>query len=212
MRDLPLAPTVTSLSVRPWPDAVIDELGFDPRSRYVERYWLGVLGPTATWLLRRLASRLEEEPEGFELDVPATAAELGVPGGAGASKTTPFLRSLQRCAHFGALDVGHDGTIRVRRKLPPLTRYQLARLPLHLQEEHEEGAARDGGRGTVEEIRERARGYALSLVAQGQGAEEAERALHAEGVHPAMAHAAVTWALAHPMVASATGDPLPPAA
>ncbi len=35
-----------SLHIRPWPDPVIDRLGHDPRSAYVERFWLGVLGPS----------------------------------------------------------------------------------------------------------------------------------------------------------------------
>jgi hypothetical protein len=34
---------------------VVDTLGFDPRSSYVED-WLGILGPSTTWLLRRLAA------------------------------------------------------------------------------------------------------------------------------------------------------------
>jgi hypothetical protein len=29
-----------------WPDPVIDRLGYDPRSLYVETFWLGILGPT----------------------------------------------------------------------------------------------------------------------------------------------------------------------
>ena len=58
-----------SLSIRPWPDPVIDLLGHDPRSAYVERFWLGVLGPSTTWLMRRLASGLETAPAGKD---PAT--------------------------------------------------------------------------------------------------------------------------------------------
>jgi len=34
-------PPVAVLSIRPWPDGVIDALGHDPRSAYVER--------TGTW-------------------------------------------------------------------------------------------------------------------------------------------------------------------
>ena len=41
-------PTTASLAVRPWPDPVIDALGHDPRSAYVEQYWLGILGPPST--------------------------------------------------------------------------------------------------------------------------------------------------------------------
>jgi hypothetical protein len=35
------------LRVEPWPDPVIDEVGHDPRSAYVETFWLQVLGPTS---------------------------------------------------------------------------------------------------------------------------------------------------------------------
>jgi hypothetical protein len=38
----------TRPGVRPWPDEVLDHLGFDPRSSYVEDFWLGVLGPPST--------------------------------------------------------------------------------------------------------------------------------------------------------------------
>ena len=31
-----------------WNDPPIDTVGFDPRSPYVERYWLAVLGPSST--------------------------------------------------------------------------------------------------------------------------------------------------------------------
>src|SRR5438270_4518344 len=65
------------LPIRPWPDGVIDALGHDPRSAYVERFWLGILGPSTTWLLRYLANGLDESPEGFDLDLAATAQALG---------------------------------------------------------------------------------------------------------------------------------------
>ena len=38
--------TEDSVELRPWPDELIDTLGHDPRSRYVEDFWLGTLGPT----------------------------------------------------------------------------------------------------------------------------------------------------------------------
>lgn len=213
MRDLPLSPTVTSLTVRPWHDPVVDDVGFDARSTYVETYWLGVLGPTATWLVRRLARRLEAEPEGFELDLAEIAAELGV--GARSSKHAPFVRSLQRCAHFGIVELTPGGTLRVRRKLPPLSRFQLSRLPAHLQAAHDRPPAVVEARPTVDERREQARGYALSLAAQGLDEVAVERGLHDLGVHPAMASAAASWALARGAagaVAATPGEPLPPAA
>src|SRR4030088_823154 len=81
-----------SLTVVPWPDVVIDALGHDPRSPYVETYWLAVLGPSTTWLLRRLAFRLEAEPDGFSLDLAETARSLGL--GAKGGRHSPFVRAL----------------------------------------------------------------------------------------------------------------------
>lgn len=38
--------------IRPWVDPVVDVRGFDPRGVYCERYWLSVIGPTASlWVL-----------------------------------------------------------------------------------------------------------------------------------------------------------------
>jgi hypothetical protein len=69
-------PSASVLPIRPWADGVIDALGHDPRSAYVERFWLGILGPSTTWLLRHMAARLDASPEGFDLDLAATAQAL----------------------------------------------------------------------------------------------------------------------------------------
>src|SRR5690242_6510461 len=119
MSPLPELP-IELVTVRPLPDVVIDQLGHDPRSEYVERFWLGVLGPSAVWLLRRLVARLEEEPEGYELHLPSLAAELGL--GARSGRNGPFARTLERCERFGALQLVDEAELRVRRRLPPLTR------------------------------------------------------------------------------------------
>ena len=52
-------------TIRPWIDPVVDEHGHDPRSTYVEQFWLGVIGPTATWIMRRLAAGFDTEPSGL---------------------------------------------------------------------------------------------------------------------------------------------------
>jgi hypothetical protein len=57
--------TCDMLHVVGWPDPVIDALGHDPRSWYVEQFWLSVLGPTSTWLMRRLAAGLDAAPGGL---------------------------------------------------------------------------------------------------------------------------------------------------
>ena len=34
------------LHISVWVDPLVDRLGHDPRSTYVEQYWLGILGPS----------------------------------------------------------------------------------------------------------------------------------------------------------------------
>ena len=102
---------------------------------YVEQYWLGILGPSTTWLLRRLAAGLEANPEGFDLPLAATAQALGLGGRGG--RHSPFMRAFTRCCQFDLAEARSAGAIAVRRKLPPLNRRQVQRLPAHLQESHQ---------------------------------------------------------------------------
>jgi hypothetical protein len=133
----------TTLIVRPWADPVVEAIGHDPTSDYVELFWLGTLGPTATWLLRRLDAGLRTFPEGYELDLAETAMALGLsftPGSSG-----PFTRSLSRLVMFGLAQPLTRG-LAVRRKIPPLSQRQLARLPHHLRLLHDAGRpAREPG-------------------------------------------------------------------
>ena len=181
-----------TLLIRPWADEVIDALGFDPRSNYVEKYWLGVLGPSTTWLLRRLAADLEASPAGFELDLAETAHRLGL--GARLGRDAPFVRALTRCVQFGmARHEGHDA-LGVRRKLPPLNRRQLARLPQALQESHERWNTEQLRLPAVEHLRRRCRRLALSLLELGEDLEATERQLLRWRFHPALAREAAAWA------------------
>src|SRR2546423_14431049 len=65
------------LTLRPWPDDVIDRVGHDPRSTYVERFWLPLLGPSSVVLLRRLAAELEDHPDEAAPPVEGAAPPLG---------------------------------------------------------------------------------------------------------------------------------------
>jgi len=123
----------TSIVVRPWIDPVVDNDGFDARSRYVETFWLGVLGPTATWLLRRLIAGLEQSPQGYELDLATTARAMGLSFTSG--RSSPFSKALERCVMFG---LAHpiDGGLAVRRRIPPVSFRHLRRMPDALQAAH----------------------------------------------------------------------------
>jgi hypothetical protein len=127
------------LVVRTWPDPVLDNLGHDPRSSYVEQYWLSILGPSAILLLRRLANGLDARPDGFELDPAQWALELGL--GAKGGRHGPFWRSVDRVCRFKAAQRNGE-VLSVRRRMPPLTHRQIERLPEHLRRAHEAWARR----------------------------------------------------------------------
>ena len=48
------------LMLIPWIDHRTDAFGHDPRSVYVEQFWLGTLGPSTTWFLRHCATLLDD--------------------------------------------------------------------------------------------------------------------------------------------------------
>lgn len=121
--------------IRPWIDPVVDDDGHDPRSRYVENFWLGVLGPTATWVLRRLVAGLERHPDGYRLDLCLTAKMMGLSYTAG--RSSPFAKALQRCSMFGLAHQTSDG-LAVRRRVPTVAHRHLRRMPESVQTAHEE--------------------------------------------------------------------------
>ena len=182
-----------SLHVRPWPDPVIDAVGLDPRSSYVEKFWLSVLGPSTTLLMRRFADGLEASPAGFELSLLDTARALGLGGD---SRHSPFGRAITRCCQFELAQAPEEGVLAVRRKLPPLSRRQIERLPESLQLEHTRWQATSLREPEVEKLRRRARRLALSLLELGEDAEATERQLMRWRFHPAMCHDATRWAVA----------------
>ena len=64
--------------IEPWIDDIVDSLGHDPKSPYVERFWLGLLGPSATWLIRSISYGFDASPTGFHLSTSDTARVLGI--------------------------------------------------------------------------------------------------------------------------------------
>ena len=182
--------------VEPWSDVYLQTYGHHPRSPYVEYFWLGVLGPSSTWLARRLALRLEEAPEGFELDTREITRELGL--GSRQALQAAFDRAFDRCCRFGLMQRGHRNTLFVRTRLPDLTPRMAERLPDSLRathdlwrrrETHEQDGARDGG-----DILTRARHLAMALLACGDGPDRVEVQLHSWQFHPAVAFEAARWA------------------
>lgn len=207
---VPTGPAAGPLTIRPWPDAVIDSLGHDPRSHYVETYWLGILGPSTTWLLRRLVAGLEVSPEGFDLDLADTARCLGL--GDKGGRNSPFVRALGRLVQFD-LAQSQNLVLSVRRKVPPLNRRQVMRLPASLQAEHRQLEDANLRTPAAEQMRRRGCQLALSLFELGEDRQSVERQLLDWRYHPIMARDAAAWAWERHRKAEAAGaaaSPSPP--
>jgi hypothetical protein len=181
------------MQVVPWVDPVVDSLGFDPRSDYVELFWLGVIGPSTTWLMRRFAAAFDRSPEGFTFDLAETAQALGIGGSGGTlgGRNSPFARTLVRACQFGLAQP--NGTrLAVRRRLPPLNARQLERLPGRLRTLHATWPL--PARETPDAAARRARHLALTLIELGEPADAVQAQLGRWRFAPDLCHAAAHWA------------------
>ena len=182
-----------TIRIVPWIDPIADPHGVHPCARYVELYWLGILGPSATWLLRRIAYGLEIHPGGFALHLAETARALGL--GDRQGRNAPFPRALQRLVTFELARSANvaagplSGGLAVRTRVPPLPLRHLQRLPASLQASHRQWQA-EQRLPQVEQARRRAHRLAASLAASGCTREEIEARLGTWHFHPALAYQA----------------------
>lgn len=102
-------PALTTLHIRRWHDPLIDQLGHDARSRYVERFWLGILGPSTTLLLRALTDELDAGRGEAEVNLDDVAAQLGI--GHKGGRNSALSRSLQRGADSAQLAPPVDASL-----------------------------------------------------------------------------------------------------
>lgn len=183
-------PSSVNLAIHPWPDPVIDRLGHDPRSAYVEQFWLAILGPSTVLLLRQIATAFDEhDGEAFDLDLLVCAHSLGIRMG---GKNSSLMRTINRSCQFGMARRYGRNAISVRRKVPPVPRRHLQRLPKALRERHLEWE-----RAQIRPDREaeqRARQLAIALLESGEDFGAAARQLRQLEIADALAARALTWA------------------
>jgi hypothetical protein len=186
-RPISFPPDAPILRVVPWVDPIADPHGMHPCSRYVELYWLSVIGPSTTWLLRRLSYGLEVHPDGFDLHLTDTALSLGLGGRMG--KNSPFRRALQRLCTFELARPWGPGGLAVRVHVPPLPLRHLSRLPDSLQASHRRWMA-EHRLPEPEQMRRRAQRLAAGLASAGKNRSDIERQLTEWHFHPAVAYQA----------------------
>ena len=185
-----------------WVDPVADPHGVHPCSRYVELYWLGIIGPSTTWLLRRLTYGLEVHGNGFDLHLPETARALGL--GDKMGKNSPFRRALARLITFELARPQGPGELAVRQHIPPLPLRHLSRLPETIQRSHRRWMA-EQRLPEPEQMRRRASRLAAGLAEAGHDRGSIERRLADWQFHPAVAFHAAAEASSSPVPLAGDG-------
>jgi hypothetical protein len=172
------------LRIVAWIDPVADPHGVPPGSRYVELYWLPVIGPSTAWLLRRLSYGLEMHPAGLTIDLVETARSLGL--GERMGKNSPFRRALHRLCTFELARSQGPDALAIRTTVPPLPLRHVNRLPDSLQAGHRRWLA-EQRLPAPEQMRRRAQRLAVSLARSGSDRSEIEQQLNRWQFHPAVA-------------------------
>lgn len=196
VHDEPRAPAAESMRVlraRPWDDPKLQRRGHDPRSAYVERFWVAVLGPSAVWFLRLLAREFDDLAPGedLRLDLDSTARRLGLQHRGG--RTSTFMRTIDRCAMFGLAHFDDDAVLMVRRRLPAVPRRLQDRIPQELRDEVGRWSRTDGHSDfSVGETRL----LASCMLMLGHGLHESAERLVMLGLAPNAANEATAWAWA----------------
>lgn len=118
-----------------WHDPAVTR-GFDPAGRYVETYWLPLLGPSSTWALRRIGGWLADAPDsGLWLPAEPLARSLGL--GAPTARNAPARRAISRLVDFRLAHIDHDrDVLAIRTLIPALTERAVAHLPGHRRMQH----------------------------------------------------------------------------
>ena len=188
-----LVDSLRFLRVRPWIDPKLRRRGHDPRSAYVERFWVPVLGPSAVWFLRLIAREFDELAQGedLRLNLDSTARRLGLQHRGGRGST--FMRTVDRCAMFNLTSLTDDGVLLVRRQLPPLPSRLHDRIPQELRDEVGHWSRTDEqSEFSVGETRL----IASCMLMLGHGLHESAERLVTLGFAPNAANEATAWAWA----------------
>lgn len=162
--DMPQEALGEELSFHRWPDVLVDRLGYDAESDYVEYFWLPILGPSSIWLFRRVSQMLKAAPSGVQVKTLPFGRSLGLGGNSGGKSL--IAKTLARCVYFEVARPTGPNSFSFKQKLAPLSSRQLDRLPNELKDLHCHGASLFIGRREGEVLQ--ARRMALSLAYLGE--------------------------------------------
>lgn len=127
-------PPLPELRVVPLVDEAVERHGHTPRSLYVEGVYLGLLGPTTTFLYRRLGTLAGAHPEGVSVDLIDLSVSLGL--GERVGPASKLAHSIGRLVAFKAAE-WQETELAVRRALPAVSDKAAARLSVSSLALHE---------------------------------------------------------------------------
>ena len=136
-----------------------------------------------------------EDTDDAAVNLRETASALGI-GFEGGARSA-MLKTVARACRFRAARPVGSATLAVRLRLPQLSHRQLQRLPVSLQQRHEQFLATGMGSDGPRQQQLRARRLASSLIECGDSIGETELQLGRLRFHPAVAADAVRWAWSH---------------
>ena len=86
-----------TLKLIAWNDPLIELVGFPPHHAYVELLWLPVVGPSGTWVYRRLWQRVQQHPDARPSTWPTSLPRSDSAGGPRSARRSK-RRSTASCA------------------------------------------------------------------------------------------------------------------
>jgi hypothetical protein len=119
-------PEVLAIHAVPHPNPKVRRVGFTLDDPYVEQVWVGVIGPSAVLVLRRLPV-LWRVREPVVVDLGELGQSLGL--GLSVARSGRTWRTIERLVGFGMAHWLPGDELGVRTEVPPLNPRQLARLP-----------------------------------------------------------------------------------
>ena len=108
-------------------------LVFPVQHQYVEMLWLPVIGPSATWMLRRLGVWAMACPQGTPVALPELSEAIGLGGSSGSGSSVQ--RTMRRLVMFGL--ARWNGVLEVAVEVPTVPDRQLMRMSAGLVRAHD---------------------------------------------------------------------------
>ena len=118
---------------------------FPAQHQYVEMLWLPVIGPSTTWLLRRLSGWALACPEGLTVVLPELSESLGLGWSSGVNSS--LQRSMRRLFMFGL--ARWSDAFEVATTVPAVSERQLARMSPGLVRAHDRMVQQAGSRAAA---------------------------------------------------------------